>query len=93
MRRLSCVDEQDRGQGRAVTTEATDRKVAGATGSSTGDAAADKRAAKRRLSELHRLLNSRKGSFKMEIVLSPWTALFHNHTRRNTTNVRMRVNM
>ena len=37
-------------------------KAADATGSSTGDAATDKEAAKRRLSELHRLLNSRKGS-------------------------------
>ena len=50
-----------RNQGRAATTEATDRNVASATGSSTRDAATDKEAAKRRLSELHRLLNSRKG--------------------------------
>ena len=42
--------------------EATDRKAAGATGSSSGGAATDKEAAKRRLSELHRLLNSRKES-------------------------------
>ena len=28
-----------------------------------------------------------------EIVLAPWTALSHNHTRRNTKSVRMRVNM
>ena len=29
----------------------------------------------------------------MDMVLLPGTALFHNHTRRNTTSVRMRVNM
>ena len=40
----------------------TDRKAAGATGSSAGDAATDKEAAKRRLGELHRLFNSRKES-------------------------------
>ena len=56
------MDEQDRSQGQAATTEATDRKAADATGSSTGDAATDKEAVRRRLRELHRLLNSRKGS-------------------------------
>ena len=60
---VEIVDEQDRSQGRAATTEATDRKAADATGSSTGGAATDKEAVKRRLSELHRLLNSRKVSF------------------------------
>ena len=59
---VEIVDEQDRSQGRAATIEATDRKAADATGSSTGDAATDKEVAKRRLSELHRLLNSRNGS-------------------------------
>ena len=43
---VEIVDEQDRGQGQAATTEATDRKAAGATGSSTEDAATDKEAAK-----------------------------------------------
>ena len=52
------MDEQDRSQGRAATSEATDRKAADATGSS----ATDEEAVKRRLSELHPLLNSRKGS-------------------------------
>ena len=33
------------------------------------------------------------GGESMEIVRSPWTALFHDHTRRNTTSVRMRVSM
>ena len=56
------MDEQDRSQCRAATTEATDRKAADATGSSTGDAATDREAVKRRLSELHGLLNSRNGS-------------------------------
>ena len=56
------VGEQSRSHDQTTTTEATDRKAAGATGSSTGDAATDKEAEKRRLSELHRLLNSRKGS-------------------------------
>ena len=56
------MDERDRSQGKAATTDATDRKAADATGSSTGDAATEKEAVKRRLCELHRLLNSRKGS-------------------------------
>ena len=30
---------------------------------------------------------------KWNLCSSPWTALFHDHTRRNTTSVRMRVNM
>ena len=59
---VEIVDEQDRNQVRAATTEATDRKAADATGSSAGDAATDEEAVKRRLSELHRLLNSRKES-------------------------------
>ena len=59
---VEIVDEHDRCQGQAATTEATDRKAADATGSSTGDDATDKEAVKRQLSELHRLLNSRKGS-------------------------------
>ena len=56
------MGEQNRSQGQTSTTEATDRKAAKATGKTTGDAAKDKEAAKRRLSELHRLLNCRKGS-------------------------------
>ena len=59
---VEIVDERDRCQGQTSTTEDTDRKAAGATGSSKGEAATDKEAAKRRLSELHRLLNSRKES-------------------------------
>ena len=59
---VEIVDEQNRSQGQTSTTEATDRKAAGVTGSSSDDAATDKEAAKRRLSELHRLLNSRKGA-------------------------------
>ena len=50
-----------RSQGQTPTTEATDWKAAEATGNTTGDAATDKEAAKRRLSVHHRLLNSRKG--------------------------------
>ena len=56
------MGEQSRSQGQTSTTEATDRKAAGATGSSTGDAATDIEAAKRRLCELHRLLFCRKES-------------------------------
>ena len=59
---VEIVDERDRRQGKAPTNDSTDRKAADATGSSTGDAAMEKEAVKRRLSELHRLLNSRKGS-------------------------------
>ena len=51
---VEIFNEQDRSQVRAATTEATDRMAA-------GDAATDKEAVKRRLSELHRLPNSRKG--------------------------------
>ena len=56
------MDERDRSQGKAATTDATDKKAADATGSSGGDAATEKEAVKRRLGELHRLPNSRKGS-------------------------------
>ena len=56
------MDEQDKSQSQAATTGATDRKAADATGSSTGDVAVGKEAVKRRLRELHQLLNSRKGS-------------------------------
>ena len=59
---VEIVAEQDNSQGQAAITEATDRKAAGATGSSTGDAAKDTEAVKRRLCELHRLLNSRRES-------------------------------
>ena len=38
------------------------RKAANTTGNSTGDTATEKEATMRRLGELHRLLNSRKGS-------------------------------
>ena len=55
------MGEQSRSQGQTSTTDATDRKAARATGISTSDAATDKEAGNRRLSELHRLLNSRLG--------------------------------
>ena len=57
------VTERDRSQGRAATNDAADRKAANATGTSTADVASEKEAVKRRLGELHRLLNSRKGRF------------------------------
>ena len=59
---VKIVDERDIGQGKAATTDATDRMAADATGSSTGDAATEEEAVKRRLGELYRLLNSRNGS-------------------------------
>ena len=49
-------------QGRTATSDATGSKAANATGNSTGDAATEKEATMRRMGELHRLLNSRKGS-------------------------------
>ena len=57
---VEIVDERNRSQGRAATNDATDRKAADATGSSTGDAATEEEAVKRRFGELHRLLNTRK---------------------------------
>ena len=71
---VEIVDEQDRSQGPAATTEATDRKAADATGSSTGGAASDKLAVKRRLCELQRLLNSLKVSLNTR-MLRPTTNL------------------
>ena len=59
---VEIVDERYRSQGKAGTTDATDKEAADATGSATGDAATEKEAVKRRLGELRRLLNSRKGS-------------------------------
>ena len=75
---VEIVGEQSRGQGRA-STEATDRKAAGATGSFTGDAATDQEAVKRRLSELHRLLNSRKVSLN---------ATYRKNAKANTTSTK-----
>ena len=43
---VEIVDERDRSQGKAATTDATDMKAADATGSSTGDAATEKEAVK-----------------------------------------------
>ena len=59
------MHERERSQGKATTTEATNRKAAEAARSSTGDASTEKEAVKRRLGELHRLLNSRKGGFNV----------------------------
>ena len=46
----------------ARTSDAVGSKTANTTGNSVGGAAAEKDAILRRLGELHRLLNSRKGS-------------------------------
>ena len=59
---VEIVDERERTQGKAATTDATDRKAADAPGSSIEDAATEKESVKRRLGKLHGLLNSRKGS-------------------------------
>ena len=44
---VEIVDGRGRSQGKAVTTDATDRKAAEAAGSSTGDAATEIEAIKR----------------------------------------------
>ena len=56
------LDARDKNQGRTLTNEAVSSETADATGSSTLDVAAEKDTTMRRLGELHRLLNSRKGS-------------------------------
>ena len=56
------VDERDKNQERTPTNDAVSSKTANTTGSSAGHVATEKEAVKRRLGELHRLLNSRKGS-------------------------------
>ena len=51
-----------RNQGKAATNDAVGSTTASTTGNSAADAATEKDATMRRLGELHRLFNSRKGS-------------------------------
>ena len=59
---VEIVDERDTKQNSAAANDATGSKTANATGNSAGDAATEKDATMRRVGELHRLLDSRKGS-------------------------------
>ena len=54
--------ECDKNQGEAATNDAVGSTTANTTGNSAGDAATEKDATMRRLGELHRLFNSRRGS-------------------------------
>ena len=59
---VEIVDERDKNQGMASANNAAGRRADTATLVPVGDAATEKDAITRRLEELHRLLNSRKGS-------------------------------
>ena len=59
---VEIVDECDKNHGKAATNDAVGSRTASTTGNSAGDAATEKDATMRRLGELHRLFNSRKGS-------------------------------
>ena len=59
---VEIVDKRDKNQGRALTNDALGSATANTTLDSAGDAAKEKDAMRRRLGELHRLLNSRTGS-------------------------------
>ena len=59
---VEIVDERDKNQGKTGTNNAAGSATANTTLDSAGDTATEKDAFRRRLEELHRLLNSRKGS-------------------------------
>ena len=71
------------------TNDATGRKAANSTRNSTGDACTEKKATMRRLGELHRLLNSRKGSLtrpagKTQTRMTRLVTSIRNHFRHWT---------
>ena len=59
---VEIVDERDKNQGKAATNDAVGSTTANTTVNSAGDAATEKDGTMRRLGELRRLLNSRRGS-------------------------------